>query len=393
MKKTVYDINLESAFNKCLIIIGIKLSSLVRIKHDLNLFFFFPYYHVGGAEKVHAEIVRCFEEHRPWVFFTHQSKDSKFRHLFGRRARLFDVWWLFKYTLPFSVGFVAGVINRCNSPVVFGCSSRFFYKMLPFLKPEVRRIDLLHAFGGGGEDFSLSAVPYLDVRVIINRNTAKDFEAQYRSHRIDPKFLERIVLIENRLDVPEQCAVKDSPPLQVLYVGRGSEEKRVHLAGMLATLASERGLAADFLFAGDVVEAVHPEDRPNCTFFGEIKDAARLADIYRGAHVLVLCSSREGFPVVIMEAMANGVVPVSTSVGGIPEHVKDGQNGILITETEESEIVSRMAGVLEQFVTDPSTLKSMSLAAHDYAKYRFEGRDFCKKYHELFFGPAAKGDS
>lgn len=388
----MYNISTENTFYKLGIKLGLLLSGILKIRNENSLFFFFPHFHVGGAEKVHADIVKCFASESPWVFFTHQSKDNRFKPLFGTNARLVSLWWLLKYTLPLSVGYIAGTINRHRNAVVFGCSSRFFYKMIPHLNPGVRRIDLLHAFGGGGEDFSLPVVPFLDARVVINRKTSEDFQRQYAAHGLDPKFLDNIVLIENRIGIPVSYPQKASSRLQVLYVGRGSEEKRVHIAGRVATLARARGIAADFRFAGDVAGAVLPEDRENCIFLGEIQDPAELGRIYRAADILLLCSSREGFPIVIMEAMANGVVPVSTSVGGIPEHVMDGVNGVLVTEIGEDQIAGKMSDILQLFSQDAAAMQKMSHAAYEYARGQFAGNDFCKKYRELFFGEVAKGD-
>ncbi len=390
MERTPYDMKVEAGFGKMIMWLGLKLSWLIPFSNSSGIFFFLPYYHVGGAEKVHAEIVSCFSQTRPWVFFTHQSKDNKFRPLFGTHARLFNVWWLVKYTYPFSAGFVAGLINRHRRPIVFGCSSRFFYKMVPYLDSNVRRIDLLHAFGGGGEHFSLPAVPFLDARVVISRKTLEDIRCQYAANDLDAKYLARVVLIENRINVPASFQQKASSRLQVLYVGRGSEEKRVHIAGMVATLIKERGIAADFRFAGDVARAIRPEDRSNCVLLGEIKDPEELAMVYKKADILLLCSSREGFPVVIMEAMANGVVPVTTSVGGIPEHIEDGRNGILVTGIEEDAIVRKMADILSHFTQNMADLKEMSYAAYGYAKEHFSGGDYCRKYHDLFFGTLEK---
>lgn len=387
----MYNIPEKHFFYKLGIKIGLLLSRIPVIRNDPGIFFFFPYFHVGGAEKVHADIVKCFASEYPLVFLTHQSRNDKFKSMFGQNARLINLWWLLKYTLPVSVGLIAGRINRHSKAVVFGCSSRFFYKMVPHLNPGVRKIDLLHAFGGGGEEFSLPAVPFLDARVIINRKTLEDFRRQYAAEGVDEKFLDRIILIQNMIHCPETLPRKKSSPLQVLYVGRGSEEKRVHIAGQVATLARARGLAADFRFAGDVACAVRPEDRKNCIFLGEIHDPAELNRIYREADILILCSSREGFPVVIMEAMANGVVPVTTSVGGIPEHVTDGSNGILVNETEDSLIAIQMADVIGRLISDAATLKKMSHAAYEYASDHFAGRDFCARYHRLFFGGMNRG--
>ena len=45
--------------------------------------------------------------------------------------------------------------------------------------------------------------------------------------------------------------------------------------------------------------------------------------------ILLLPSYGEGFPMVIPEAMALGCVIISTTVGAIPEIIKEGENGFL----------------------------------------------------------------
>ena len=59
---------------------------------------------------------------------------------------------------------------------------------------------------------------------------------------------------------------------------------------------------------------------------GRVPDAGRLI---AAADLLVLSSVYEGLPVVVMEALAAGVPVVSTEVGGVPELVTSGHNGLL----------------------------------------------------------------
>jgi len=47
--------------------------------------------------------------------------------------------------------------------------------------------------------------------------------------------------------------------------------------------------------------------------------------------LLVLNSTHEGFPHVLLEAMYAGLPVVATAVGGTPEFVRDGENGLLIS--------------------------------------------------------------
>jgi L-malate glycosyltransferase len=54
------------------------------------------------------------------------------------------------------------------------------------------------------------------------------------------------------------------------------------------------------------------------------------AAVVAGADIFVLASVHEGLPIALLEAMALGVPPVATDVGGVPEVVVDGRDGVLV---------------------------------------------------------------
>jgi glycosyltransferase involved in cell wall biosynthesis len=56
----------------------------------------------------------------------------------------------------------------------------------------------------------------------------------------------------------------------------------------------------------------------------------------------------EAFPLVLLEAMAAGLPVISTTVGGIPDMVIDGETGLLVPPGE----VSSLASALRRLVTD-----------------------------------------
>jgi glycosyltransferase involved in cell wall biosynthesis len=58
--------------------------------------------------------------------------------------------------------------------------------------------------------------------------------------------------------------------------------------------------------------------------------AAELRLYYETCDIVCLPSMREGFPMVLLEAMAFGLPPVATKVGGIPELIEDDVTGLLI---------------------------------------------------------------
>ncbi len=74
------------------------------------------------------------------------------------------------------------------------------------------------------------------------------------------------------------------------------------------------------------------------------------SDVYRllpGVDAFILSSKREGFPMSILEAMAAGLPVIATKVGGIPEVIKDGENGILVPPQDQNFLANAICHVLD----------------------------------------------
>lgn len=366
--------------------IGMLLSRLIPLHNESGLFFFFPYYHIGGAEKVHADIVSCFAASRPWVIFTRRSQNANYKPLFAKSARLFDLWFL-GFLYPVSIGVAAGFVNRHANPVAFGCNSPFYYYLVPYLSKGVRTVDLTHAFDGL-ENLSLKVVAELDARIAINGKTVEDFATQYRENGVDSHLNDRVLLIENRVDIPAEFRQRlTHSHLRIVYVGRGTVEKRAHLLGRIASLCAARSIPAEFVLVGrGLADAVLGEDRTHCRFVGEICDPAELQKLYAESDILLLTSSREGFPLVIMEAMANGVVPICTNVGGIALHLNHGSNGFLVDNTGEEDIVQEITSLLLRLHSNGDELTRLSRQSYDYARSHFSSETFCNAYRAALLG-------
>lgn len=377
----------RTSFVRSLVRISALLGALLPAVNRSGVFFFFPFFHTGGAERVHAGVVNCFQDEKPWVIFTKKSSSREFYRLFDQGARLFNLWLFCKYLYPFSVGLAAGFINRHKQPVVFGANSLFYALLLPFLKPHVRCSDLIHAFGGGVETFTLPAVPRLDCRVVINQQTRRDLLEQYENSGLDAALAERIALIPNCVPLPSAMPDKQwNGPLQVLFVGRGSEEKRVHLIGRTTRRCKQEGLQVNFMLVGAGADSLDSGDKEYCTFAGHIGDTAALSEIYATAHLIVITSSREGFPLTVMEGMAQGCVPVCTAVGGIPEHIRHQENGWLLPEQDEDAVVTALHDAIVHLNDDRSLLERLAVAAYGYAQAQFCGDRFCDQYRKVIQG-------
>lgn len=352
-----------------------------------QLFLLFPFYHIGGAEKVHLKITSCLKEYHPIVFFSDKSKNSALKKQFMQNAKIFDLRHLNNpLFIYFWVGILSTIFNNNKNCVIFGSNNLLFYRLIPYLDSQICCIDLIHAFGGGIENFSLPYVDRLDKRVVINTRTLNDLKDQYRSNGIKQKMNERIFLIENCVHVPERIRrKKNGSTLRILYVGRGSEEKRVHLIGEISHFCHQKEMPVEFILVGDLESSIPKKQRECCNLLGEILDEKRLSEIYNNSDILLLVSRYEGFPLVIMEAMAHGVVTITTDVGGISEHVLNGYNGFLIKNESEDLIVKNVCNVISELVSNELLVDKISHEAYEYAKANFNCEKFCSKYQKLIW--------
>jgi glycosyltransferase involved in cell wall biosynthesis len=67
-------------------------------------------------------------------------------------------------------------------------------------------------------------------------------------------------------------------------------------------------------------------------------DADRKDALLREAEVLVLASRSEGLPVALLEGMAYGMAVVATAVGGMPEVLEDGRDGVVVASEDPEQI-------------------------------------------------------
>src|SRR3546814_5772316 len=95
---------------------------------------------------------------------------------------------------------------------------------------------------------------------------------------------------------------------------------------------------AEFIMIGDFT-GLSGAVPPNVRIAGEITDRETLFTFYEDAHLILLTSWREGMPLVIMEGMSHGVVPVTTAVGEIPSYISADKyrNGFVIADHKNTE--------------------------------------------------------
>jgi glycosyltransferase involved in cell wall biosynthesis len=94
---------------------------------------------------------------------------------------------------------------------------------------------------------------------------------------------------------------------------------------------------------------------------------------------LILMSDQEGLPMAIIEALSLGVPVIATRVGGVPEAVVHGENGLLIERSVEA-----LVEAIKQLVTNREKLQSMSRKAREMFKDRFEISHVVSAYDKVY---------
>jgi glycosyltransferase involved in cell wall biosynthesis len=360
---------------------------------DASTIFVFPFYHTGGAEKVHVAILEAAAQKNAITFITRRSEDRAFLERFRQFSRVVEVnrlleveWskkWLFRW--------VERQYDKQNKLTVFSCNSQFFYEMIPALNGAIKFIDLIHAFlhfgESGPEIWSLPVVSRLHNRVVINNKTKLDFAQLYKVHGIDEAYLSRIICIPNFVETEKGYWNADTKnfngTLKVLYAGRGTEEKRVNLIANIAFEMKKINPDIEFHFAGNVKETITAKFIDSCILHGTVTDESKMNALYKQSHIVIIASSREGFPMVIMEGMAYGTVPFCTDVGSIAEHVIQGENGVLVNEINEVKIVREFVKYIAFYNSNRAALKKLSENAEDYARRNFSKQNFFAAYSKL----------
>jgi glycosyltransferase involved in cell wall biosynthesis len=170
-----------------------------------------------------------------------------------------------------------------------------------------------------------------------------------------------IVCIANFTPTKGQTVIVDALPA----LARRFPGLRAILAGDGPELATIRSRAAGLGLSETV------------SFPGAVSEPWALL---QAADVFVLASEIEGLPLVVLEAMSEGVPVVATDVGGMPEAVIDGETGFLVPSGDVEALTAGIARILG----DPALAARMRNAALTHFERRFTMDRMLDAHRELY---------
>lgn len=182
-----------------------------------------------------------------------------------------------------------------------------------------------------------------------------------------------IEVLYNGVFVREPFSKKQRHAVNALFMGRLGERKGVYDLLQAIRALKEQGISATFNLAGDgeidevkaLVEqyGIQEQVRVLGWINGEQKEK-----LLQEADLLVLPSYNEGLPMAILEAMNCGLPILSTTVGGIPEVITSGHNGLLI----EPGNVPDLTSALEYLISDEEARVRMGAYNREIISAKFD---------------------
>jgi glycosyltransferase involved in cell wall biosynthesis len=186
---------------------------------------------------------------------------------------------------------------------------------------------------------------------------------------------EKFAVIRLGIELDRRVAAVDSRAETRRYLGIPQERFAVGWIGRMTTIKRtddvlvgfkrlrERGVEATLCMVGDGPDRERLERRArelgivrDTLFLGYQEDVAPL---YAAFDALVLPSANEGTPVSVIEALASRTPVVATRVGGVPDVVREGEDGFLVGAGDTDALSDRLA----RLAADPALRERMGDAA------------------------------
>ncbi len=147
----------------------------------------------------------------------------------------------------------------------------------------------------------------------------------------------QVIILPNPVRFPLEITRRiDDGKVNFLFLGRIGERKGAFdLIDAFATMPMDCRQSANLVIAGDgegqkardIIEKLNLSEYIHIL---DWVDEQQRDELLSKANIFVLPSYNEGLPMALLEAMSWGLAPITTPVGGIPELVISGKNGLLV---------------------------------------------------------------
>jgi glycosyltransferase involved in cell wall biosynthesis len=198
----------------------------------------------------------------------------------------------------------------------------------------------------------------------------------------------KVVVIHNGLSTERFSPIRSKCKIQhgikrVGIVGRFSQEKGHIYFVEAATKIIQFFKNVEFIFVGDgplrpmIEQKVREYSLDTCCHFLGVR--SDIGVLFQTLDVFVLPSLREGLSISLLEAQYLGVASVVTDVGGNPEVIKNGYNGLVVSPKDPDALASAILRVL----TDNELRNKFILHGKEVFTEKFSVEKMADSYLEI----------
>lgn len=178
-----------------------------------------------------------------------------------------------------------------------------------------------------------------------------------------------------------------SKKLKIITVARFTEKKGLTYALDAMAILQNQGIEFEYNIIGggelksDIEEQIAKLALKNVKLLGfqpqnKVSDLLNESDVFLLPSITAKSGDMEGIPVSLMEAMAMGLIAVSTYHSGIPELISDSKSGFLVPERNAEEI----AKVALKIVNDEINIEEIRKEAKERIDASFEQTKLYKEF-------------
>jgi glycogen(starch) synthase len=215
----------------------------------------------------------------------------------------------------------------------------------------------------------------------VSRNVLQAWVAAY------PALLEKSSVIYNGMELPHvlPTSLPFNPP-RLLCLGRLVPVKRLDLALQVMAQVRRRFPEAQLTIAGEgisrreLVELAGGLGLGDCVrFYGSVPHH-QVPELINAHTLLLNCSDWEGMPMAVMEAASMARPLVVTGVGGVPEIVNHGVNGLVVPPDDAQALIAAVLELLEH----PDLAVEMGKAGRQLVAGKFSLEHSVSNYEEIY---------
>lgn len=386
-KLTCYTTNQKTAF----INLGSNTQPDELYKNKKKVLIAIPWMTFGGAETLLYNFTRELVGDFDITFVTGLASSNEWEYKFCEVShRIYHLPNLFQDESLY-LSFISNYIATNGIDILHIVHTGYVFDMLPELKrrhPELRV--LVTMFNDRVEEYVEKSVKYKGLFTSFTTDStlaAEGYRIKFEGspipevipngidcHReFNPNLFDRKA-IRDDLDI-------DKDEKAIFFVGRLSEEKNPDVFIEAMDRVTRQGKIRAFMVGNgpmrqDCERLLRDTKNDKIVDLGYQKDVAKYLS---AGDIFVLPSSIEGFPLSILEAMSMSLAVVASKVGAVPDVIKDGVNGYVVTPGSVDEIVDAISKL-----SDTTMLNKIKRNNREQVEQKYSIEELGRRYNTLY---------